>query len=115
MNTRAWDDEVRYLLRTVIHEGRSLVRVEQPRRSDKALLQVASVTDAVQQFELSLERRPEEPARITAELRDFEQRYRAIEKALPQGDVLQMWIEGELSGRISDFVQGAGRSENPRR
>jgi hypothetical protein len=102
-------DDVRQLLRTVVNEGRSLVRVEQVRRRDDALMRVAVVTDDVHAYERRLAA-GSSGARtdLTADLIAFEQRYRAIEKSLSKDDVLVMWIEGELSGRISAFVEAAG-------
>lgn len=102
-------DEVRHLLRTVVDEGRSLVRVQQQWRHDDALTKVAAVTDDVQKYatDFAAQRDAVRPD-VADALIAFERRYRAIETSLPQDDVLVMWIQGELSGRISSFVETAG-------
>ncbi len=101
-------DEVRQLLRTVVDEGRSLVRVQQQHRKDDVLTKVAVVTDDVQKYEQTLASQRVVRPDVADALIAFERRYRAIETSLPQNDVLVMWIQGELSGRISDFVESAG-------
>jgi hypothetical protein len=102
-------EDVRYLLRTVVDEGRSLVRVHQQWRNDNALKKVAVVTDDVQKFEQDLAARHDDLRPDVADaLVNFERRYRAIETSLPQDDVLVMWIQGELTGRIASFVETSG-------
>ena len=108
MRTQAGDD-VRYLLRTLVDEGRSLVRVQQQWRNDDALTKVAVVTDDVQKFEQDLAAQRDDVRPDVADaLIGFERRYRAIETSLPQDDVLVMWIQGELTGRIASFVETSG-------
>jgi hypothetical protein len=101
-------EEVRYLLRTLVDEGRSLVRVQQQHRRDDVLTKVAVVTDDVQKYEQTFAGQPVQRPDVADALIAFERRYRAIETSLPQDDVLVMWIQGELSGRISDFVKTTG-------
>ena len=109
-------NDVHFLLKTVVDEGRSLVRVQQPMRTDEVLQQVAVVTDDVLEYDRRLAA-GRDVARddVTRVLLGFEQRYRAIETSLAPGDVLALWIEGELSGRISDFVAAADGARAPRR